>query len=442
MPDWKRYVVSDNTHDSFFSVADPCFTLLAVIVGRAQDDAFTSEVHVMLGYLLIATSLFRFMQVIFRKTPIDNLPQLLARTSSMVQDDLSDELDDSSRRANDYQSAYRQLTGQSPTCKHTWLFASITIVSGILTAFLAIASGILFMGANVDWTNHMRYHLNDPSTYVNAIIAVAFLWASYIFILCTIYNNIRPLSSSYYEYLGLSTIEPVSTGATCSSPTSTVVDDQHTTSAQQYEEQRFNNLHRSKSLPARRGIEEPPTMRPSQYRAKRRSLLLQSPQQDSNGKKQQQRTRSASTVNGVGGVLPDDLDTAYMSRRSWLSNGSATSTGTTGSFGSASSSATTSPPLPNSAPPIDLSTTTASSSSHPHRRTVLFSDEPAGMAGTHDDEHFIRKTESGRRKERVKKQLGHDPATTDVDVSSLESQNSVAKYYSSERNSSDSNVCE
>lgn len=372
----------------------------------------------MLGYVLLLGALTRTVQIIFRKSPVENLPQLMARASGTpLADEEEDDANDAYGRPGDYTATYRQLTGQSPPCKHQPIFASITLVSGLLTAFLAMACGILFMGANVQWMDHVRYYMTDPATYVNLTLALTFLWASYLFALCTVYKRLRPLSAAYYEYLGMAELE---------TPLEASFEDREI--AQRYEQQR--DLRRTRSLPSRRGVEEPPPMRPSQYRAKRRSLLVQSPQQQQQQQQPHDYTKSRSrSSSGVGGVLPDAV-ADYTLRRSWLSNGSATSAGSVQSFASVNSSASSSLPLAANA--------SQSPTSDAHRRTVLFSDEPAVLIeedrpqeqhpDEYDDGSSVRKTESGRRKERH-----HD--------ASPEASSSVAQYYSSERNSSDSHVC-
>ncbi|KAI8140164.1 hypothetical protein BJV82DRAFT_624120 [Fennellomyces sp. T-0311] len=393
-----------------------CLTGRAIISGFTQNDPFASQIHSMLGTMLIIGSVARILQIMFRKSPADNLPRLIAHASNSANaDEFEEEEDEETGRADAYQATYRQLTGQTPPCKHKWIFASITVICGLLASFLAMAVGILFMGANVQWVGHVRYYVSDPTTYVNVTIAVTFLWTTYVFVMCTIYRNIRPMSEQYYEYLGMTDME--SSPEPVNNSPDTPVPESHESVAQRYEEQR--QLNRTRSLPARRGVEEPPAMRPSQYRAKRRSLLVQSPQQHQDPHviyAKKQRTRSSSGFSGVGGVLPDEMDNV---RQSWISNASATSPGSATSFASSASS-----------PPDH------------HRRTVVFSEEPANMAGDSKDTN-VRKTESGRRKERVSsKRRRRQQEEEDAQLSSSSSDShSVAKYYSSERNSSDSHVC-
>lgn len=438
---------------------------LAIITGFTQNDPYTSQIHSTLGYMMIIGSITRIVQIMFRKSPADNLPRLFARTSGSAESGnftaTEDELEDGfPNRAAGYRSAYRQLTGRTPRCKHTTIFASITILSGMLAAFIAMATGIMLMGANVQWVGHVRHYIADPSTYINVTIAVAFLWASYIFLLCTIYKSIRPLSSPYYEYLGLSnmTESDIIPGS----------NEYEQEAAQRYEERR--DLRRARSLPTRRGAENPPAMRPSQYRAKRRSLLIQ-PQKEQSATvfAKKQRERSSSGFSGVGGVLPDDITTVMSSRKSWLSNGSATSPGSAASFASIGSSVSSTAAGSSSSPPMSSSGLPTETQANHHRRTVLFHDEPASFnvesfqSSTENyvqDEEGVRKTESGRRKERVRKKKGNPSShrraasasssteyhhrlidNDDEQDSASSDSHSVAKYYSSERNSSDSHVC-
>ncbi|KAG2220253.1 hypothetical protein INT45_008794 [Circinella minor] len=460
-----------------------CLTGRAIISGFTQNDPFSAQIHSVLGHMLIIGSVARILQIMFRKSPADNLPRLMAHASNrnIMENDDNDNEDfsddgEETGRTDAYHATLQQLTGKSSSngsCKHKWIFASITIICGLLASFLAMAVGILFMGANVQWVGHVRNYVNDPATYINATIAVTFLWTTYVFIMCTVYRNIRPISISYYEYLGMSDMESVSTSNDSNSPSTPQLGETHEMVAQRYEDQR--QLNRSRSLPARRGVEEPPSMRPSQYRAKRRSLLIQPPQQQQQQQQQhqhqhhlhhdpthvkKQRSRSSSGFSGVGGVLPDDINDNDV-RRSWISNASATSQDSATSFASSVSSP---PPL---------------SGDHHihnhHRRTVIFSDEPVSMmagetgnnnhnnsnnnnsesnhsnndiSSSNDKTINVRKTESGRRKERVssskRRRKQEELSQTDdgqLSSSSSSDSHSVAKYYSSERNSSDSHVC-
>lgn len=366
--------------------------------------------------MLIFASIARVGQIMFRKSPSDNLPGLLAQTSETV---VSAEAtgngidDEEEERQNIYQMTYRRLTGQAPpACRHASVFASITVVCGLLVSFLFIAAGILFMGANVQWVGHVRYYIADPATYINVTMAVSFLWATYVFALCNIFKSLRPFSQSYYEYLGMSEMEAAN--SIPASPEALGQYDPVLSSSSSSPPLR--QQYRS-SLPLRRGVEEPPAMRPSQYRAKRRSLLVQSPQQqhqqhhfDNAAKKQ--RTRSSSSFNGVGGVLPDETFIDPTLRRSWLSNGSATSAGSAASFasaagGSSAASSTTGAPALTSSPT--------------RRATILFSEEEE-----------LRRTESGRRKQRQEDDQGEQQEADGETIAS-------PKYF--ERNSSDSHVC-
>ncbi|KAL0582071.1 hypothetical protein ABG067_008311, partial [Albugo candida] len=61
------------------------------------------------------------------------------------------------------------------------------------------------MGANIGWIRYMRYYIQDPSTYVNITLAIAFIWSAYVFGLCTIYKNLKASNALHqYEYLELS----------------------------------------------------------------------------------------------------------------------------------------------------------------------------------------------------------------------------------------------
>ncbi|KAI8371451.1 uncharacterized protein BYT42DRAFT_580286 [Radiomyces spectabilis] len=428
-----------------------CFTGKAILAG-SNNDEYAVTVHTMLGSMMMIGAVARIFQIIFRRSPADNLPRLISRASGSVdpndaeelyEDDDEDEVDPN-RRANIYRSTYQQLTGQHiASCKHTSVFASITVACGLLAALMAMTSGFLFIGASADWIAHMHYYLPDPITYVNIVVALAFLWGAYIMALCTIYKTTRTVPP-VYEYLSMtevglpSTVQDVSALdiATC----------QRETAA--------SGLSRSRSLPSRGSSHrqdsiEQRTMRPSQYRAKRRSLLVSSPTNHRDtilSAHKGNRARSSSCF-GVGGVLPDELHHAYAISdssgpcRSWLSNGSATSAASAvSSVSFASSLSTDSPQRASLYTDYNHVTSPAEDS---------FPDHQLSQA-------YMRKTESGRRKERQHQmkttkphsQYSHVTGAEDAhssnnsSSSSFSESGSIGKYYATERNSSDSHVCQ
>ncbi|KAI8882552.1 hypothetical protein K501DRAFT_285775 [Backusella circina FSU 941] len=221
-----------------------CLTGRAIVIGITDKDDYAATIHTLLGHLLIIGSSARFLQIVFRKSPLDNYG--LFQTEQQQQQDIKTE-----------------------TCKHITLFASITMLSGFLVAFSGITVGILFMGATHDWLSYMRYYIHDPSLYLNGAVAVAFLWCAYLFVLCTLYKK-QHSHRPDYEYHELeSAIESVHEVAwEVPEPTEPIM------------------------------ISPLEPTRPSEYRAKRRSLLVQ-PLVTSNAR----RSRSSS---GVGGILPDE----------------------------------------------------------------------------------------------------------------------------------------
>lgn len=242
-------------------------------------------------------------------------------------------------------------------CKHITLLASITMLSGLLVSIASITVGVLFMGASDGWLAYMRYYIHDPSLYLNCTVAVAFLWCAYLFVLCTIYKKHSHRSDLAYEYHELeSAIESVNeyTAWEVPEPTEPIM-----------------------ISPTTEDI-KPTSMRPSEYRAKRRSLLVQ-PLVTTNNSVGQQRSRSSS---GVGGVLPDEIKSP--SKRS--------SGGSTGYFSESPISS------PENIPFASVSSTYPHTSHHPR-------DPRRNSAGPLDylslEERSVHKTESGRRKERL-----------------------------------------
>ncbi len=149
------------------------------------------------------------------------------------------------------------------------------------------------------------------------------------------------------------------------------------------------------------------TIRPSEYRAKRRSLLIQSPISLNNT-----RARSSSSF-GVGGVLPDEIiqlqktqtpvDSTF--RRSWISSGSSV-----GYYsGSIDSSAPNSPNSDGQRPYSSISSTLPQGGGniyqqrqHTRRNSANESsfDECNGIDNDDNRRRSVHKTESGKRKER------------------------------------------
>ncbi|KAG1503369.1 hypothetical protein G6F47_002882 [Rhizopus delemar] len=247
-----------------------CLTGKAIISGLRQneEDDYTTKIHVMLGYILMVGSISRMIQIVFRKSPSENLPRRMLQEHNLIQgEELDTEEDD--------------LDNKQKRCKHQSIFASVTLVSGLLSSILSISAGILFMGANVGWIGYMRYYVEDPSVYINIILALAFLWSAYIFGLCTIYRKLksRNRALSQYEYLELSNTPSLPTTENDSNhPPSMVITTNHTQTTLLQSPPVFSPI----DLISHRSNEDHPhekTIKPSEYRAKRRSLLFQSPTQ-------------------------------------------------------------------------------------------------------------------------------------------------------------------
>ncbi|GAA5803749.1 hypothetical protein HPULCUR_009233 [Helicostylum pulchrum] len=392
-----------------------CFTGRAIISGITQvDDTYAAQVHTMLGYILMIGAVARLTQIIFRKSPADNLPlRMFQHETTQEEEDDEEETEIS--------------TKDTPKCRHKLLFATITLITGLLTCLLSICGGILFLGANVGWIRYMKFYIQDPSTYINITLAIAFLWSAYVFGLCTIYKNIKANNAIHqYEYLELDSttdlphhFEPEIT--TRDWPPSAIMMPMSPPPQQHQQQHDYiistspTNLSPTHHLPPlpplQQQQQQPPfsppkdtekTIRPSEYRAKRRSLLIQSPVSYNRG-------RSSSNFN-VGGVLPDEImqlqkvttppPTDSNFRRSWLSSGSNNSS--VGYYsGSIDSSA------PNS-PSFDQKMYSSISSTLPQQQQAEYSSTEVmrrnslneGVGEYYNQRRSVRKTESGKRKER------------------------------------------
>lgn len=299
---------------------------------------------------MIIGGLARIIQVLFRKSTLDNLPRLYSRAScnfnTNCDDDHGendddnttcvDDLDIGQRRVNEFESTYRQLTGinnnnnhstssSSSSCKHQSVFASITLVCGLLSCFMAITSGILFIGTTSNWVDIIRNTIEDPSTYINVVLAISFLWITYVMILSSFYLSSMK-SNNHYSYSNLATSDlPISMTqpyspqkyfevnrmTTPTSSTSSTLYDH----PQQQQQSTFTSvpllpLSTSPITNSPNSNNSPsPPMRPSQYRAKRRSLLISTAMQNNNSNNGStlhspydriRKTASLSSVSGVG----------------------------------------------------------------------------------------------------------------------------------------------
>ncbi|KAI8069823.1 uncharacterized protein B0P05DRAFT_589286 [Gilbertella persicaria] len=374
-----------------------CFTGRAIVAGLTQvDDPYAAQVHTMLGYVLIVGAIARLTQIVFRKSPADNLPHRMFQqntdTTNMLEEEEEEEKD-----------------AKSPKCKHKFIFVSITLVTGLLAALLAICSGILLMGANIGWIRYMRFYIQDPATYVNITCAVAFLWSAYVFGLCSIYKNLKTRNAiREYEYLELENTTdynrypehdepwmhvPISPTTTLSPTMSPIIIPSH-------------------DLPTKPDAEK--TIRPSQYRAKRRSLLVQTPTTTP-----VTRTRSSSMY-GVGGVLPDEyavkptVDPSF--RRSWRSSTSST-------LGSAS---------------MDSGPNSPSFTEQQQLKAFSISSQEEDNYPSDHTEHqrSVHKTESGKRKERRLISTNSDDHDAKNEIVSSNSSGTNRGRYQYQRNSS------
>ncbi|SAL96129.1 hypothetical protein [Absidia glauca] len=327
-----------------------CLTGQGILSGQLMDDPYATQLQSTLGYALMIGSVARLIYIIYRKSPADDLQRLYARASGATDGNCDstmnrthvDNLDIGHRREADYESTYRQLTGMDAIpakCNHQSVYASITMVSGLVSCFAVISAGLLFIGTIVEWVESVRYYIGDPTIYVNVLLSVTFLWMVYLVIMNTLYK-LCTKPNSKYDYIDLATGDyddsfvprKSSSSSSSSSPTTYLDNDNAANSAtptsststtydptQQHEftsvallplaSATSSSVSKSNGTPASPSSTSPPFMRPSQYRAKRRSLLIStsshSIHQDNSKSSRGPRTFSSSSYSGVGGVLPD-----------------------------------------------------------------------------------------------------------------------------------------
>ncbi|KAI8338906.1 hypothetical protein BC941DRAFT_421537 [Chlamydoabsidia padenii] len=455
-----------------------CLTGKGILAGQVVDDPYAMQLQSMLGYILMTGGTARFIQIIFRKSPTEDLPRLYSRASGgncddSIEGDPINDLDLGQQRAAEYESTYRQLTGMdsSSKCKHQIVYASITMVCGLLFCYTAISGGLLFIGTIVDWVESMRYYISDPTIYVNVLLAISFLWTVYLVIMCTLYM-LCAKQSDKYDYMNLASgdygdqfaptvsrtlsthlVNNTVMTTTMAAPTCSTSTKYGPTS--QHQQQKFTSVPlvpltstaslsslKSTGTPTSPVSASPPLMRPSQYRAKRRSLLISTSMhnnsQDNNKSGRGPRTLSSSSYSGVGGVLPDAVP-LYMDDQPTLS------------------------PLPSTSPTMINDTLQQSGTSSPCGTFSTMTNTSITTIGAAQCDHWlsqeddiledrmVHKTESGKRKDRqwmkskrrratVTGVNGYTFNTNDDGFSSSNNGHERLAYYSSERNNSDSHV--
>ncbi|CEP17558.1 hypothetical protein [Parasitella parasitica] len=420
-----------------------CLTGRAIVSGIKQlEDDYATQVHTMLGYILIIGATARTAQIVFRKSPVDNLPHRMFQQNT----DTTNAMDIDEDEEPDQGSKKQQIK-----CKHQLIFASVTLVAGLLASLMSICGGILFMGAHSGWINYMRYYIQDPSTYVNLTVAVAFLWSAYAFGLCTIYKNLKAKNAIHqYEYMELENNASSSTdlpltrnyddesrewsmpmsapkninncntqhnasaimAATSSPPTDLVLASSpgKMSDISDFISSPTPQLHKPLSEADTSNSTAEKTIRPSEYRAKRRSLLIQSSVPVVNNSK---RARSSSLF-GVGGILPDEIvqfpktppvaDASF--RRSWLSSTSSSSAGGYFSECNMESSAPNSPPPLEQRPYSSVSFTLPQEDAYHQQAQIRessyieYTNSPFDYTTDDANRRSVHKTESGKRKER------------------------------------------
>ncbi|CAO3632598.1 unnamed protein product [Cunninghamella echinulata] len=429
-----------------------CWTGKSILTSYAADDNYEIELQTTLGYMLITGGFARLLQVLFRKSTLDNLPKLYSRASSTFNtscddndndtndDDTTcvDDLDIGQRRVNDFESTYRQLTGthhdhhnshnhstSTSSCKHQSVFASITIVCGLLSCFMITAGGVLFIGTTSSFVEIIRNSIEDPSTYINVILAISFLWITYIMVLCSLY--LSSIKSNHYNYSNLATSDlPISmtqpyspqkysepNKMTTPTSSSTLYDasQQHFTSVPLVplsSSPSSSSPIMATSPKNNNAAPSSPPMRPSQYRAKRRSLLISTAMQNNNNSLPSpyynnndriRKTVSLSSVTGVGGILPDEIQNYdYTTSPVNLNHHQR--------FSGSSSTTLFSPPRPKSTSTmitsLSSSTTTTTSTSisslHRHSWQQQQQQEYADSHSSSNETNSLHKTESGKLK--------------------------------------------
>lgn len=348
----------------------------------------------------------RISQIVFRKSPVYNLPHRMFLQHS-TDTPFTDDDEDDQEEASDTLLFFKKETNTKNKCKHHFMFASITLIAGILTSFLTISGGLLLMGANVGWIQYMRYYIKDPSTYVNAILACAFLWCAYLFGLCTLYKTLK---LHPYDYLNRH--QPV----TAESKRRTIIT-ANTTSDDDEERREWNYFYEeptdiplTASTPYHTNVfdnnttatmteSDQRTLRPSEYRAKRRSLLLAT-NNTSASSMVINTTKNRSSFGAVGGILPDEIianNPVSPLRKSWLSSDSSSS----GMGYYSGSSAPNSPPLDSNLPYASISSTLPHSYVYRKQRERSNSEASYYLDKEDEEARFVHKTKSGKRKDRL-----------------------------------------
>ncbi|KAI7899103.1 uncharacterized protein BX663DRAFT_522297 [Cokeromyces recurvatus] len=244
-----------------------CLTGRAIVRGLTQtDDPYCRSTHYVRLFIHYRSH-SSLIQIIFRKSPADNLPHRMFQPHTDTTNLIDDDDDDNDNTLLSTPSHYQR-----------------NVDTRLLASLLSICGGILLMGSNVGWIRYMRFYIKDPSTYVNLILAAAFLWSTYVFLLCTIYKKFKSKKcNSSYEYIELNNSEERQQHSNINNNNNDVerksssVDSIPSLSSTTTTNNNHHPITLSPTLLPSSSNTLPSTtktIRPSEYRAKRRSLLL------------------------------------------------------------------------------------------------------------------------------------------------------------------------
>lgn len=238
---WQRWFPALRNHNVIPAVVI-ALTGLAMS-SHSQHNGFAVGIHKMFGLTLMGGAAARIIQVVFRAPA--SLSSQGDKVVSATDDDDYDELDEDAdsldtlryhhNRRHSTTSTQQHQTPESP-------FAVLSTISGFLAAILVLCAGIFFMAANQEWLNLVSYYIPDTSTYINALMALTFCWTLYVFVLASLLRFKASSSRTGYAKAHLSDGDDL--------PLRDILDAYHPTSHS-----------------------ETPLVLPSEYRAKRRSLL-------------------------------------------------------------------------------------------------------------------------------------------------------------------------
>ncbi|KAI1296387.1 hypothetical protein EDD11_007353 [Mortierella claussenii] len=162
---------------------NPIPAMLIILTGyamgqHAQYYMFATVVHTFFGYALMLGGVCRLIQLAIR-------PAVSPMQSSGSRNSVDDE-DDITLEDEDIQDKDRARPLGSGQDNLPGLASGETPVSaffGFLSALGLVSAGLLFQSAHEEQLNMTMYYLTDPSTYINWIMALAFMCVTYMLVL-------------------------------------------------------------------------------------------------------------------------------------------------------------------------------------------------------------------------------------------------------------------